>query len=86
MVVFIDIYKFPFQVEELVSFNVLIIDMPLYGILWFNFYCKGLFKQMVFSFASYYCEFCEIILFFPSKLTYCIYIPFNQSTKCEENS
>ena len=81
MVVSIHIYKFSFQVNELVLSNVLIIDISICGI--FSFYCKDFFKQMVFSFA-YYCEFCKIILFFPQAYILSIY-PF-QSTKPEENS
>lgn len=72
VVVSIHIYKFSFQVEELVLSNVLIIDMSIYGIL--GFYCKDFFKQMVFSFA-YYCEFCKIILFFPQAYILPVY-PF----------
>ena len=72
VMVSIHIYKFSFQVEELVLSNVLIIDMSIYGI--FGFYCKDFFKQMVFSFA-YYCEFCKIILLFPQAYILPIY-PF----------
>lgn len=57
----------------------MIIDVCPYEILWFNFYFKDFFKEMVFSFAPYYCKFCEIVLFFSLEactLPY-IFLPIN---------